>query len=192
MYDCRSTNNAKWIFTLSPASVTSTVEVSATEVAVETTNPDSRTSHYLGAGGRLASERPRFCAVGDADARDHARNQHKQLFQRRPKQRSLDPRFLFPICGRVASQQHRLAARWQRQQRIDRWRHFDPAVDRCDSGIQSSDIQLLSRIRYACGSDSAGHNEVGLKQIHGSVFEFFRNTSLDAAASLRPPESSSI
>ena len=39
-------------FTLTPASVTSTVEVSATEVAVQTANPTSGSGHHLAAGRR--------------------------------------------------------------------------------------------------------------------------------------------
>ena len=107
-------------FTLTPASVTSTVEVSATEVAVQTANPTSGSGHYLPAGRPTPSERPQLRAVGDADAGHDPGNQSQQLLQRRPQQRSLHPRVLLAFGGRIARPEHRLAAGRQRQQRTDR------------------------------------------------------------------------
>ena len=108
--DCRSTSIATLDFPLAPASVTSTVEVSATRSGGGDDEPDSRTSDHVRAGGRSASERPRLRAVGHADARDHAGNEPQQLLQRRPEQRSFNARVIFAIGGRIPRQQYRLVA----------------------------------------------------------------------------------
>ncbi len=66
-------------FTLNPASVSSTVEVTATEVAVETTNPTLGQVITARAGCRPTFEWTQLCAVGDADAGHHAADQPEQL-----------------------------------------------------------------------------------------------------------------
>ena len=59
------------------------------------------------------------------------------------------------------------------------------AIDRRHSGIQGSDLQLLGGIRDSCGSDRAVTTKSGSNQFHGSLFEFFRNTSLEYPQLLR-------
>ena len=142
---------------------------------------DSGSGHHLGAGRRTPAERTQFRAVGNAHSRHHPGNQSQQLFQRRPQQRSLGARNLLAFRRRIASAEHRLAARRQRQQRTDRRRHRDPAFHRRHPGIQGSHLQLLGGIRHARGSDGACNHKIrNATALHGSLFEFFRNTKLDA------------
>ena len=93
-------------FTLTPASVTSTVEVSATEVAVQTSEPDSGSGHYLATGRRPPLERPQLRAVGDAYAGHGAGNQPQQFLQWRTQQRGFHPRVLLAFGGWIARPEH--------------------------------------------------------------------------------------
>jgi len=73
-------------FALAPASVSSTVEVNATEVAVENYKPLAWSGNHIRAGRRSPFERTRLCTVGDADTGRNSGNQPQQLFQRRRHQ----------------------------------------------------------------------------------------------------------
>ena len=147
-------------FTLAPASVTSTIEVSATEVAVETTNPTLGQVITSQQVAELPLNGRDFVQLATLTPGHHAGDQSQQLLQRRPQQRSLGARNLFAFGRRIARPEHGLAARRQRQQRADRRRHCDFAFDRCHPGIQGSDLQLLGGIRYPRGSDRAGDHQV--------------------------------
>ena len=103
-------------FKLSPASVSTNVEVTATAVAVQTTNPTlgqvitSQQVADLPLNGRdfvqLATLTPGMTQETNPNS----------FFNGGAEQRGLGARLLLSFGGRVARQQHGLAARWQRQQ----------------------------------------------------------------------------
>ncbi len=125
----------------------------------------SRPGDHDPAGRRSALERPRLRPACHADAGHVAGNQSEQLFQWRPQQRSVRARLLFSFGGRIARQQHRLAAGRQRQQRIDLRRHFDSVFDRLDPGVQGPHLQLLGGMGNARRPDGFGHHEIGKRPI---------------------------
>ena len=102
-------------FTLTPASVTQTVEVSATEVAVQTTNPTLGQVITSQQVAELPLNGRDFVQLATLTPGHDAGNQPQQLLQWRPQQRSLHSRVVFALCWRFASPEYGLAARWQRQ-----------------------------------------------------------------------------
>ena len=150
-------------FTLTPASVTSTVEVSATEVAVQTANPTL--------GQVITSQQV-------ADLPLNGRN-FVQLATLTPgTMQETNPNSFFnggPSSEVSTRGSYSLSVGGSRAQSTD-WlldgndnneltarRHLDSAFDRCHPGIQGPDLQLLGGIRHARGSDRAGDHEVGLE-----------------------------
>jgi hypothetical protein len=59
-------------------------------------------------------------------------------------------------------------------------RHRRLLLHRRHSGIQGPYLHLLGRVRHPRRADRAGHDKVGIERLHGSLFEFVRNTDLDA------------
>ena len=74
-----STNTANWISRSQPASVSTSVEVNATEVAVETTTPTLGQVITSEQVAELPLNGREFRAAGDADAGHDAGNQSEQL-----------------------------------------------------------------------------------------------------------------
>jgi len=72
--------------------------------------PRARPGHHLPASRPKLPLMVATSCSGDLDARHDARDQHRQLLQRRPQLRSLRAWFLFPLGWRLARQQHRLVA----------------------------------------------------------------------------------
>ena len=102
-------------FTLAPASVTEKVEVSATEVAVETANPTLGQVITSQQVAQLPLNGRNFVQLATLNPGHDGRNQSKQFLQWRRQQRSLDARVFFSFCRRIARSEHRLDARRQRQ-----------------------------------------------------------------------------
>ena len=127
-------------FTLSPASVSQAIEVSASEVAVETSNPTlgqvitSQQVADLPLNGRD------FVQLATLTPGVTQETSPQELLQRRSQQRGRGTRDLFAVGGRIARPEHGLAAGRQRQQRTDRRWHLDHAFDRCHPGVQSPDL----------------------------------------------------
>ena len=119
--------------------------------------PLARPGDHLAAGVATALEWPRLCSTGHAHRRRHGRDQSQQLFHLRQRQRGGCARFLLAFRGRLAAQQHGLAAGRCRQQRTDRGRHRHLFFDRRHCGVQGSHLHLLRRIRHPCRTDGAGH-----------------------------------
>ena len=101
-------------FTLAPASVTSTVEVSATQVAVETANPTLGQVITSEQVAQLPLNGRNFVQLATLTPGYDGRNQSKQFFQWGRQQRGLHARVFFAFRGRVQSTEYRLDARWQR------------------------------------------------------------------------------
>ena len=97
-------------FALSPASVSTSVEVVASEVAVETANPSLGQVITSQQVAQLPLNGRDFRATGNAHARNYAGNQPQQLFYQRREQRSGGSRFIFAVGGRIPREQHRLVA----------------------------------------------------------------------------------
>ncbi len=102
-------------FSLVPATVVTTVAVSGDAVAVETANPSLGQVITSQQVAQLPLEWPRFRSARHADRRRNGRDQPQQLFHPGQRQRSGRARFLLALGGRLAPQQHRLAAGWRRQ-----------------------------------------------------------------------------
>jgi hypothetical protein len=168
-------------FTLAPASVSSTVEVNATEVAVETTNP--------ALGQVITSQEV-------ADLPLNGRN-FVQLATLTPgTTASTSPTSFFN--GAASSEastrgSFSLSVGGSREQSTD-WLLDGNDNNQIDEGgiaIFSSidDIQEFKVLTYTYSAEygeRAGPTVLvttksGSNQFHGSLFEFFRNTSLDAA-----------
>ncbi len=100
-------------FSLTPASVTSTVEVSATEVAVQTTNPTLGQVITSQQVAQLPLEWPRLRAAGHAHSWNDSGDQPQQLLQRRSQQRSFHSRIVLTVGRRIARSEYGLAVRRQ-------------------------------------------------------------------------------
>jgi Carboxypeptidase regulatory-like domain len=167
-------------FTLNPASVSSTVEVSAEEVAVETANPSL--------GQVITSEEV-------ADLPLNGRN-FVQLATLTPgTTQSTNPNSFFTQAASSEAATRgafSLSVGGSREQSTD-WLldgNDNNQLDEGGIGIFSSidDIQEFKVLTYNYSAEygeRAGPTVLvttksGTNQIHGSVFEFFRNTSLDA------------
>ncbi len=125
-------------FSLNPASITQNIEVSATEVAVETTNPTLGQVITSEEVADLPLERPQFRPARHSHSGDNSIHQPGQLLCQRRQQRSGYPRRLFALGRRFARAEHRLAPRWQRQQSARRRRHRHFLRYRRHPGIQGS------------------------------------------------------
>jgi Carboxypeptidase regulatory-like domain len=167
-------------FTLVPASVTSTVEVSATEVAVETTNPTL--------GQVITSEQV-------ADLPLNGRN-FVQLATLTPgTTSSTNPASFFTSAASSEAATRgsfSLSVGGSREQSTD-WLldgNDNNQIDEGGIGIFSS-IDSIQEFKVLTYNYSAEYGEragptvlvttkSGSNQFHGTLFEFFRNTSLDA------------
>jgi hypothetical protein len=171
-------------FSLNPASVSSTVEVSATEVAIETTNPTL--------GQVITAEEV-------ADLPLNGRN-FVQLATLTPgTTQSTNPNSFFN--GAASSEastrgSFSLSVGGSREQSTD-WLldgNDNNQLDEGGIGIFSSidDIQEFKVLTYNYSAEygeRAGPTvlvttKAGTNQLHGTLFEFFRNTDLDAATPL--------
>src|SRR5208282_5578452 len=167
-------------FTLTPASVSSTVEVNATEVAVETTNPTL--------GQVITSEQV-------ADLPLNGRN-FVQLATLTPgTTSSTNPASFFTSAASSEAATRgafSLSVGGSREQSTD-WLldgNDNNQLDEGGIGIFSSidDIQEFKVLTYNYSAEygeRAGPTvlvttKAGSNQFHGSAFEFFRNTDLDA------------
>jgi len=168
-------------FTLNPASVSQTVEVSATEVAVETTNPTL--------GQVITSEEV-------ADLPLNGRN-FVQLATLTPgTTQSTNPASFFTSAASSEAATRgafSLSVGGSREQSTD-WLldgNDNNQLDEGGIGIFSSidDIQEFKVLTYNYSAEygeRAGPTVLvttksGSNQIHGTLFEFFRNTDLDAS-----------
>jgi hypothetical protein len=168
-------------FTLNPASVTATVEVSATEVAVETTNPTL--------GQVITSEEV-------ADLPLNGRN-FVQLATLTPgTTQSTNPASFFTSAASSEAATRgafSLSVGGSREQSTD-WLldgNDNNQLDEGGIGIFSSidDIQEFKVLTYNYSAEygeRAGPTVLvttksGSNQFHGTLFEFFRNTDLDAS-----------
>jgi hypothetical protein len=167
-------------FTLVPASVTSTVEVSATEVAVETTNPTL--------GQVITSEQV-------ADLPLNGRN-FVQLATLTPgTTSSTNPASFFTSAASSEAATRgsfSLSVGGSREQSTD-WLldgNDNNQIDEGGIGIFSS-IDSIQEFKVLTFNYSAEYGEragptvlvttkSGTNQFHGTLFEFFRNTKLDA------------
>jgi len=168
-------------FSLNPASVSSTVEVSATEVAVETTNPTL--------GQVITSEEV-------ADLPLNGRN-FVQLATLTPgTTQSTNPASFFTVAASSEAATRgafSLSVGGSREQSTD-WLldgNDNNQLDEGGIGIFSSidDIQEFKVLTYNYSAEygeRAGPTVLvttksGSNQWHGTLFEFFRNTALDAS-----------
>jgi hypothetical protein len=168
-------------FTLNPATVSSTVEVSATEVAVETTNPTL--------GQVITSEQV-------ADLPLNGRN-FVQLATLTPgTTQSTNPNSFFTQAASSEAATRgafSLSVGGSREQSTD-WLLDGNDNNQLDEGGIGifSDIDDIQEFKVLTYNYSAEYGEragptvlvttkSGSNQFHGSVFEFFRNTDLDAA-----------
>jgi hypothetical protein len=171
-------------FSLNPASVSSTVEVSATEVAIETTNPTL--------GQVITAEEV-------ADLPLNGRN-FVQLATLTPgTTQSTNPASFFagaPSSEAATRGSFSLSVGGSREQSTD-WLldgNDNNQLDEGGIGIFSSidDIQEFKVLTYNYSAEygeRAGPTVLvttksGSNQLHGTLFEFFRNTDLDAATPL--------
>jgi hypothetical protein len=167
-------------FTLAPASVTTAVEVSATEVAVETTNPTL--------GQVITSEQ-----VADLPLNGRNFTQLATLTPGTTSSTSPVSFFTSAASSEAATRgSFSLSSGGSREQETD-WLLDGNDNNQLDEGgiaIFSSidDIQEFKVLTYNYSAEygeRAGPTVLvttksGSNQFHGSVFEFFRNTSLDA------------
>ena len=167
-------------FSLAPASVTSTVEVSATEVAVETTNPTL--------GQVITSEQ-----VADLPLNGRNFTQLATLTPGTTSSTSPTSFFTSAASSEAATRgSFSLSSGGSREQETD-WLLDGNDNNQLDEGgiaIFSSidDIQEFKVLTYNYSAEygeRAGPTVLvttksGSNQFHGSLFEFFRNTSLDA------------
>src|SRR5580765_3526150 len=167
-------------FTLAPASVTSTVEVSATEVAVETTNPTL--------GQVITSEQ---VAQLPLNGRDFV--QLATLTPGTTQETNPNSFFTSGASSEVATRGiYSLSVGGSRAQSTD-WLLDGIDNNELTAGgiaiLPSIDaIQEFKVLSYNYSAEwgtRAGPTVLittksGTNQLHGSVFEFFRNTSLDA------------
>jgi len=167
-------------FTLAPASVTTAVEVSATEVAVETTNPTL--------GQVITSEQ-----VADLPLNGRNFTQLATLTPGTTSSTSPVSFFTSAASSEAATRgSFSLSSGGSREQETD-WLLDGNDNNQLDEGgiaIFSSidDIQEFKVLTYNYSAEygeRAGPTVLvttksGSNQFHGSLFEFFRNTSLDA------------
>jgi hypothetical protein len=167
-------------FTMSPASVTSTVEVSATEVAVETTNPTL--------GQVITSEQ---VAQLPLNGRDFV--QLATLTPGTTQETNPNSFFTSSASSEVATRGvYSLSVGGSRAQSTD-WLLDGSDNNELTAGgiaiLPSIDaIQEFKVLSYNYSAEwgtRAGptvlvSTKSGSNQLHGSVFEFFRNTKLDA------------
>jgi len=167
-------------FSLAPASVTSTVEVSATEVAVETTNPTL--------GQVITSEQ-----VADLPLNGRNFTQLATLTPGTTSSTSPTSFFTSAASSEAATRgSFSLSSGGSREQETD-WLLDGNDNNQLDEGgiaIFSSidDIQEFKVLTYnysveygeRAGPTVLVTTKSGSNQFHGSLFEFFRNTSLDA------------
>ena len=97
-------------FTLTPASVTSTVEVSATEVAVQTTNPTLGQVITSEQVAELPLNGRNFVQLATLTPGTTQETNPNSFFNGGPSSEVSDPRNLLALRRRIASAKHRLAA----------------------------------------------------------------------------------
>ena len=114
-FGCRSTNTANSISNSCPPSVSTNVEVNATEVAVQTTNPTLGQVITSEQVAELPLNGRDFVQLGHTDAGRNPGDEPQQLFQRRPQQRSIRARDVFAFGWRIARPEHGLATGRRRQ-----------------------------------------------------------------------------
>ena len=165
-------------FALNPASVSSTVEVTATEVAVETTNPTLGQVITAEEVADLPLKRAEFRPARDPDPRHNSIHQPKQLLHHRRQQRSRHARRIFALGWRVSRTEHRLACSTATTT-ISSMKAASRSSPQIDS-IQ--EFKVLTYNYSAEYGERAGPTVLvttksGTNQWHGTLFEFFRNTS---------------
>jgi hypothetical protein len=168
-------------FSLAPASVSTSVEVSGTVVAVETANPTLGQVITSEQVADLPVERPQLCSAGDLDAGHDLINQPESASLRAlpAAKPPLAVLFRFPRAVRanrkpIGCSMAMTTISWMK------------AASRFFSEID--DIQEFKVLTYNYSAEygeRAGPTVLvttksGSNKFHGSLFEFFRNTKLDA------------
>ncbi len=147
--------------------------------------PNPRPGHHRGASGRPPVEWPRLRATGNPDSRHDQETNPTAFSPRRASSEAGGARLVFAFGRRFARNRHRLAARRQRQQRTRRRAELRSSL--------IDDIQEFKVLTYNYSAEygtRAGPTVLvttksGTNQYHGSLFEFFRNTDLDAKSFFR-------
>ena len=127
-------------FSLNPASVSSTVEVSATEVAVETTNPTLGQVITAEQVADLPLNGRDFVQLATLDAGRNPGNESEQLLHPGREQRSRGARDFSLSVGGSRAQSTDWLLDGNDNNELDCGRHRDFAVHRRHTGIQGPDL----------------------------------------------------
>ncbi len=150
-------------FTLTPASVTSTVEVSATEVAVQTNNPSLGQVITSEQVAQLPLNGRDFVQLATLIPGTTQETNPNSFFNGGPSSEvSTRGTYSLSVGGSRAQSTDWLLDGNDNNELTGR-RHRDSPFHRRHPRIQSSYLQLLGGVRNAGGSDRAGHDEVRLE-----------------------------